>query len=889
MNGKWHSISIDSAFRALGSKNSGLTEKQAQDALATHGKNELSAAKKDPWYVMYLSQFRSLPILMLIAAALISAALGFTVDSNKLIDAGAITVAILIAATFGFWQEFKAERALEALKRMMVQRLVVVRGGREITLDSREIVPGDVVVLEEGSRVPADIRLIESANMACDQSTLTGESRPSEKSLCTLSQKTVVSEQKNMVFAGTTIVRGHCRGLVVETGMRTEFGKIAGFVSEEEDRETRLQTDIGELSKNLGYAGITLAVVFFFIGILRGEPMADMFIVAVTLAVAVIPEGLPTVLAITLALGVQKMAKENAIVRKISAVETLGSATVICTDKTGTLTQNRMTVQEIVLPESTYSIGNGGIDSSAVRRSAALSRAVEIMALCNNAMRVYDSDKNGGESISGDPTESALLSAIGLCGADERKIRSAHRAVGEIPFDADRKMMSTIRLFGSRRMAFVKGAPERVLQRCSHVFLSSGEKKLDPSWRKKLAADCHSLGSEGYRVLALAYRPISSMKRYTQQNTERSLVFVGLVGMEDPPRPEVPDALALCRSAGIRVVMVTGDSLATARAIASKIGLLGGNQRVVDGSELAEMSEQELLRILPHTAVFARATPEQKYRIVKALTKSGEVVAVTGDGVNDAPAIKTADIGVAMGITGTDVTKEVADIVLTDDNFSSIVNAVKYGRAIFNNIKSFVRYQISTNVAALTLMFSAPVLSLPLPLLPIQILWINIMIDGPPALALGAEKPALDIMGKPPRDPKQSFITRNLLASILFMGLAMALISIAVFGFYLSYAPAKAVTVVFTLFVFLQLFNALNCRSGSESLFLRPFSNPSIFIAMFLSLAIHLAIVYLPPLQKIFTTVALAPVDFAAIICAASLIIVLEEFKKRFLKHTTAY
>lgn len=886
MHGKWHSVSLESAMRELGSSHSGLSEKKAQEGLQKHGRNEIQGKKKDPWYVLYLSQFSNLPILMLLGAAAISIGLGLTIDSKKLIDAAAILVAVLIAVTFGFWQEYKAERALEALKRMVVQRSVVVRSGKETTIDSAGIVPGDIVVLEEGSRVPSDLRLIESVNLACDQSTLTGESRPSEKLACTLGAKTVLSEQRNMVFAGTVIVRGHCRGLAVETGMHTEFGKIAGFVSEDDDKETRLQKDISELSKNLGYAGIILAAIFFLMGIVGGRPIADMFVVAVTLAVAVIPEGLPTVLAITLALGVQKMAKKNAIVRKISAVEALGSATVICTDKTGTITQNRMVVQEIVLPEKTYSIGQGGLDRSALRRDATLYRAVEIMALCNNAMRVVE---DGREAMSGDPTETALLRAVESCGADERRLRAAHRAVGEVPFDSDRKMMSLIRVFGSRRMALVKGAPEKLLPRCTSILLGDGERPIGKEWRRKMAAESHSLGSEGMRVLALCYRGIPGMKKYSSQNTERSLTFVGLVAMEDPPRPEVPEAMALCRSAGIRVVMVTGDSLSTARAIAQKVGLLLDGQAVVDGAELSGISDAQLSQAILHTGVFARVTPAEKYRIVGAFMKSGEVVAVTGDGVNDAPAIKKADIGVAMGISGTDVTKEVAEIVLTDDNFSSIVNAVKYGRAIFNNIKSFVRYQISTNVAALSLMFAAPALSLALPLYPIQILWINIMIDGPPALALGAEPPAHDIMRKRPRDPKQSFVTKNLIISILVTGLVMASVALAVYSFYLSFAPEKAVTVAFTLFVFLQLFNALNCRSGHESLFSRLFSNPSIYAAILFSLAIHMAIIYYAPLQEVFKTVPLEAGDLAAIAAAASLIVVLEEFKKKFLSHTTVY
>jgi len=886
MRGKWHSVSLATLFHELGASQNGLSEKKAAEALLKYGPNRLLEMKKDPWYVMLAGQFKSLPILMLLAASAISLALGLTVDSKKLIDACAILVAVLIAVSFGFWQEYKAERALEALKRMVVQRSIVVRGGKDYSIESGSLVPGDIVVLEEGSRVPADMRVLESANLSVDQSTLTGESRPSEKEARGVQASAVLSAQSNMLFAGTTIVRGHCRGMVVETGMNTEFGKIVGRVSEPEEKETRLQKDISQLSRFLGYTGITLAVAFFAIGVYRGEAIADMFVVAVTLAVAVIPEGLPTVLAITLAFGVQKMARKNAIVRKMASVETLGSATVICTDKTGTITQNRMAVQEIILPEKAYSIGQGGLDSRALGRDPSLAKAVEIMALCNNAIRISE---NGKEGISGDPTEAALLLAVEACGGNERKLRAAHKQAGEIPFDSERKMMSSIRLYGKLRFALVKGAPEKILPRCGKLLLSGKETKMNSYWKGKISGESHSLGESGMRVLALAYRQVGRQSKYTPANTERSLVYVGLSGMEDPLRPEVPEAISLCHTAGIKVVMITGDSLATAKAIASRAGMLDSGQRAMDSRELQGLSEAELERQLPHIGVFARVTPEQKYRIVSAFMRTGEVVAVTGDGVNDAPAIKKADIGVAMGISGTDVSKEVSDVVLTDDNFASIVNAVRYGRAIFNNIKSFVRYQISTNVAALSLMFAAPALGLALPLNPIQILWINIMIDGPPALALGAEKPALDIMQKAPRNPKASFVTPNLVLSILVLGLVMASISLAVFAFYNSYEPDKAHTVVFTLFVFLQLFNSLNCRSGHQSLFTRFFSNPAIFVAILLSLAIHMAIVYFPPLEEIFKTAPLGLDDLLVVACAASLIILLEEFKKKFLPYTTVY
>ncbi|MFA6907507.1 MAG: calcium-translocating P-type ATPase, PMCA-type, partial [Candidatus Micrarchaeia archaeon] len=780
---KWHSLSIEAVFRELRSGNPGLDEGEVEKRLGEIGQNKLVEAKRGQWYAMLLQQFNSLPIIMLAAAAAISFALGFSVDSQKLIDATAISVAILIAVFFGFFQEFKAEKAMEALKRMVVQRCVVVRAGKDMMIESTMLVPGDVVVLGEGSRVPADIRIIESANLAADQSMLTGESHHSSKEPCALPQATVLSERKNLLFSGTILVRGHCRGIVVETGMRTEFGKIVGFVAQPEDKETVLQKNLSMLSKNLGYAGIILAALFFAIGMLRGETAVEMFVVAVTLAVAVIPEGLPTVLAITLAIGVQKMARKNAIVRKMPSVETLGSATVICTDKTGTITQNRMVVREIVLAEKAYSIGWGKPPHSVFLRDLVFRRAVEVMSLCNNALIV---EADGKEVPSGDPTETALLSAVFDCCGDDRPARSSYEQVAELPFDSDRKMMSSVRRYGNGRMAFVKGAPEQVFRRCTRILLQGGEAPLSRKWRKKMAADSEALGNDGMRVLALAYRPLGKKGKYAPQNTERGLVLVGLVAMHDPPRPEVSHAIALCKSAGIKVVMLTGDSISTARAIASEIGLLSPGQKAYDSSEIDGMTDEGLYGAIYSSAVFARVTPEQKYRIVAMFMKCGEVVAVTGDGVNDAPAMRKADIGIAMGLAGTDVTKEVSDIVLTDDNFASIMHAVRYGRTTYNNIKSFVRYQISTNVAALLLMFGTPALGLPIPLLPLQILWINIMVDGPPALALGAEPPKHTEMEMPPRDPKEQFLSRNLIASILFLGAMMAAISLTVFSYYNS-------------------------------------------------------------------------------------------------------
>ncbi|MEM4554490.1 MAG: calcium-translocating P-type ATPase, PMCA-type [Candidatus Anstonellaceae archaeon] len=881
--GEWHSKSLDKVISELQTSLHGLSQEEAQRRLSIYGKNEIIEAKKDPWFVLFLKQFSSLPILLLLAAAAISLTLGLTIDDKKLLDAIAIFVAILIAVTFSFIQEYRAEKAIEALKKLVVMRVLVLRDGKEEIVDSTYLVPGDIVVLEEGSKVPADIRIVEATgNLAAEQSALTGESIPSNKKPGVLAKNLPISEQYNMLFAGTTIVRGNCKGVVVETGMNSEFGKIAGYVGKEKEKEVKLQRDINELSRKLGIAGILLALAFFGIGLARGESIVDMFVVAVTLAVAVIPEGLPTVLAITLAIGVQRMAKENAIVRKMPAVETLGSATIICTDKTGTLTQNKISVDKIVLAQSQYST-----DKPLQRTNPALQKAIEVMVLCNRAVQAQS---EGKVVFSGDPTETALLYAAEALGSSATKLREKYKPIEEIPFDSNRKMMSTIRSYGKEKLAFVKGAPERVLSYSSSVLLESGKvSKLTSAQKRKFLSIAHQFGQEGKRVLALAYRHVGKLKEYSAQSVEKDLIFVGLVSMEDPPRPEAAEAVSLCQMAGIRVVMITGDSLSTAKAIAAKVGLLKEGMEAVDGSQLEGTSESEFRKILSKAAVFARVTPEQKYRIVSTFMKMRHIVAVTGDGVNDAPAIKKADIGVAMGVTGTDVTKEVADIVLTDDNFYSIVNAVRYGRTIFNNIKSFVRYQISTNVAALSLMFSAPALSFPLPLFPLQLLWINIMIDGPPALALGAEPPSRDEMKRPPRSPSAPFLSKNLILSIGGLGLMMAAVSLLVFSYYLEFSPQKAHTAVFTLFVFLQLANALNCRSAHESIFARPFANPYLYLAIVASLALQLTIIYYSPLSEIFKTVPLELQDFALLFVAASTVVVFEEIKKKFFKHLTSY
>ncbi|VVB58897.1 Potassium-transporting ATPase ATP-binding subunit [Candidatus Anstonella stagnisolia] len=884
----FHSVPISKALSISESSEGGLSADEAQKRLSTYGKNILVEVEGPKWPKIFVAQFSNPLIIMLTLAASLSFYVG------KRIDASAICVAVLISVLFGFLQEYKAESALAALKSLTNPKALVVRGKKEKLIDARELVPGDILLVSEGDKIPADCRVLENANLAIDQSSLTGESHAVHKSLAELPLSTPLAERSNMLYAGTVVVRGHGKALVSSTGKFTEFGKIASSLSATEEEQAPLQRSLAELGRKIGIVAIMLSVLFFAFGVLRAEPIDQMFVVAISLAVAAIPEGLPTIITITLAVGVQAMSKQKAIVRKLPAVETLGSTTVICTDKTGTLTQNRMTVTRLWVENSTFEFDGIGLEggkmSSQKEGDLQLAKkALQIGALCNTASFVYEGEKLS--SIAGDPTEAAILIAAQKAGIDAAEERTEYKLLGEVPFDSERKLMSVVRNMPDGAISFVKGAPECMFPRCKKLLTPEGEVPFSPQISRRLHAKAEEFSSDALRVLALAYKRVKAKEHYTHEETEHDLVFVGFVGMMDPPRKEVAGAIEKCRRAGIRVIMVTGDSRPTAVAVALKVGLMaeGEDERVLSGEEIDSLDDYRLSQRLLRAAVCCRTTPVQKLRIVSTLSKKGEVVAVTGDGVNDAPALKRAGVGIAMGITGSEVAKEVSDIVLLDDNFATIVSAIEHGRAIFRNIKSFVRYQFSTAVAAMAAMFIPPFLGLPLPMSAIQILWVNIIMDGPPALALGAEPSSEGEMDKPPRDSRADFVSRNLLLSIATTGIFMAAVMLFTLWLYLQISPEKATTIAFTTFVGLQLANALNCKSPDKSLLQSFFSNKYLILAIVLSIALQLCIIYLHFFQGIFGTVALGTIDLLYVCGIGFVLILAGEVKKRFLKEYTRY
>ncbi len=896
-----HSIPEAELLERFGSNaKTGLSTPQVQAALERFGPNAWSLEQKNSSLDILKRQISNPLILLLIVSAGVAAVVGHT------LDAAGILLAAGLSVLFGFAQEYKAEAALGALQKLAAPCARCLRDGREMEIGARELVPGDILILSEGDMVPADARLLAGSSLRLDQSTLTGESMPIDKHADVCAPDTPLSERSCVVYAGTQVVRGSGRAVVFATGLEAEFGRIAQSLAGVQNEQTPLQKSLGELGSRIGQAAILLCIIFFLLGMWQAKYSWDeLLLTSVSLAVAAIPEGLPTVLAITLGLGVQRMAAQKALVRKLQAVETLGCASVICTDKTGTLTANKMTVLRANLCGEEYAFGGGPYDLEAgVKRAdgmpiapderARMQEALSIGVLCNEAGLLMEADGSLA-GLRGDPTEGALLIAASKAGMDAEGMRNASPKLAEVAFDYHRKMMTEVRAQGRRNIACVKGAPERILERCTRMRTAQGEKALTPAMRAKLHALIHSYSHQALRTLALAEREVKGgiKDRRIDSSIEHDLTWTGLVGMMDPPRPEVGEALRLCRLAGIRVIMLTGDSPATAEVVARQIGILAGGQTVMSGEELDKLDDGALAGRLGGLAVLSRATPEHKFRIVRALQKGGEVVAVTGDGVNDAPSIKTADIGVAMGVGGTDVARGAADLVLTDNNFSSLVRAAETGRSIYENIRAFVRFQFTTNVAALSLMFITPLTGFGLPLLPLQILWINIIMDGPPALALGMEPGRPDAMSRPPRAKSAPFMSSNFLTAVGSSGAVMFLFTLMVFAYYAgspeAAMKAKAVTMAFTVFVALQLVNAFNCRSSHLSAWHNMNGNRWLLLAVLVSLALQLAIIYTPSLQTMFSTAPLGWTDWGFVALAGALMLLKEEGVKRLMPSLTEY
>jgi Ca2+-transporting ATPase len=847
----------------------------------THGANELPEAPPVSPFRILLSQFSSLIVWVLIGAAVISGLL------EDWIDAAAIVAIVFLNGLLGFVQEFRAERSLAALRKMSVAMARVIRDGAILSIPARELVPGDLILLEAGDRVPADARLIYTANYQSQEASLTGESTPVRKGTGVLEGADVpVADQTNMVFMGTTAVSGKARALVVSTALRTELGRIAAMIqqaSEAERAETPLQRRLEQFGYTLLWLALAVVAVVFVLGYWRGEPLLAMFLTSVSLAVAAVPEGLPAVVTITLALGVTRMVKRHALIRKLPAVETLGSATVICTDKTGTLTKNEMTVTKLFVGGEAFDVTGEGYEPIGEIREASspaplpltshpsrlpegLSRLLTASVLCNGATVRQE---NGTWQVIGDPTEGALLVAAAKVALIKEDLERTAPFEDEIPFDAERKMMTVIRRTGEGRKAYVKGAPDVLVSRCTHRLTLNGLiEPLSDQHRQAILDINASLAQQALRVLAVAHRRLDdSLSALHADLVERELVFLGLFAMKDPLRPEAAEAIRLCRDAGIRTVMITGDHKETAVAIAQELGLVDGNGIALSGAEINNLTDEQLAQCAERVTVYARVSAEHKLRIVQALKRRGAIVAMTGDGVNDAPAIKAADIGVAMGLAGTDVTKEASDMVVTDDNFASIAAAVEEGRGVFDNIRKTVHFLLSCNVSEVLVMLFAALLGLPLPLLPIQILWMNLVTDGIPALALAVDPKAPDLMKRPPRPPEARLLDGGRLLAIGGEGLILGMIALGAFSYSLyglHQHLEQARTVVFTVMVVAQLVHAFNCRSERLSLFqLGIGTNRMLVWAFLLSFAVQVAVLTVPAAAPVFKVAPLPIEDWA--------------------------
>ncbi|MEM4161257.1 MAG: HAD-IC family P-type ATPase, partial [Thermoplasmata archaeon] len=840
--------------------------------------------------IKFLKQFRSIPIIMLIVAAIITLLLTIFTEENHLSDTAAIIIAITINAVMGHMMEARAEKAMEALKRLTAPKTKVIRDGVSQEILVEDLVPGDIVVLEEGDKVPADIRLLETTNLEVDESMLTGESITVQKDAQEYPLNAEKWERGNLVYMGTIVARGRGRGVVVYTGMDTELGKIAKLVQETEAEETPLQKSIDTLGKQIGYIAIAVSTLLFFTAtaISQGH-LSQNFLLAISLAVAIIPEGLPIVLVVTLAIGMQVMAKRNAIVRRLMCVETLGCTSVICTDKTGTLTKNQMTVKEIFVEGERLSVSGTGYEPKGeIERGVEHKQSIETLArigvLCNNANLF---EERGIWRVIGDPTEGALLALAGKMGIVPKQYHTRYKRLYEKVFDPRKKIMSTINDMEGKMVIHIKGAPEVLLSLSTSVLDNGKVLPLSPEYKARIEKANREMASKGYRVLALGYKEVDQIPSDVEE-MEKGMTFVGLVGIIDPPRPEVKDAIKTCREAGIKVVMITGDQKDTAIAIAKQLGIWSG--KILTGAELEKMSEEELAKIVEEVSVYARVHPEMKLKIVRAFKRRGHIVAMTGDGVNDAPALANADIGISMGITGTDVAKDASGIVLADDNFATIVRAVEEGRKIYENIRKFVRYQITTNIGATTLVFLA-IFAVPgvIPLYPVQILWVNILIDGPPAQALGLEPATKRIMKQKPRDPKEYILSREIISAILVNGLTMALLTLFVFWHSYTFAPAEysgiereryAQTMTFTAFVIFQMYSVLTCRNLRESLFSLKMNNRALIITIIIAILLQVFAVYMPFMNTTFRTVGIRAIDWITIALLGTILICVDETRK---------
>jgi len=846
---QWHTLSPETVLEKLNTdKTNGLAADEAGQRIKDYGPNEIIETGRRTAWNMVLDQFRDFMVIILLIAALISGILGEIADSIV------IMAIVILNAVLGVVQESKAEKSLAALKKMAAPNARVLRDGRMAIVPAREIVPGDIIYLEAGDLAPVDGRLIEAASLKVEEAALTGESIPVEKNVEPVSGEEVpIGDRKNMVFMASTVIYGRGILAAVETGMNTEVGKIANLIQRETETQTPLQKRLTELGKKLGTAAVVMSFIIFVLGIIKGEKIFEMFLTAVSLAVAVIPEGLPATVTVVLAVGVQRMIKRNAIIRKLPAVETLGAATIICSDKTGTLTQNKMTVQEIWSATGTSQTdrANIGTDAQFVLRAAALANDAQL-----HKQKVTEED---GPQAVGDPTETAIIIAAAGYGLVKHELEKESPRIYEIPFDSDRKLMITVHRTGDDLTVFVKGAPDVLLEKCGRQLKEGIPSALGPENLAEIRKQNRKMAEQGLRVLGVAYKKIPELSEKHAVELEKGLIFAGLIGMIDPPREEAFEAVRKTREAGIRPCMITGDYEITAKAIAQRLGIMEEGDGTISGQELDRMSDEELAGNVTRYSVFSRVSPEHKLKIVKAFQQNNEVVAMTGDGVNDAPALKKADIGAAMGITGTDVAKQASDMILTDDNYATLVAAVEEGRNIYANIKKSIYYLLSCNAGEILVLFLALFFGWPRPLLPIQILWVNLVTDSLPGLALGLEPPEKDVMKRPPRNPGERVLNKDVGLQLLIEGIIIA--AVTLFAFYIGLAAgvAQARTMAFLTLSFSQKAHAFNKRSDTESLWsIGWFSNKYLVTGVLVSTLIQLSVVFVPFLKDIFRVTALS-------------------------------
>jgi len=928
MSSAWHSMDKEAVLQAVKSSPNGLSSEEAKRRLSEYGYNELKEKKRRTALQMFLEEFKDVFILLLIAATILSAIVGYyeSIGTTKGLleiytDPIIIGIIVILVAVAGFIQEYRAEKALEALKKLTAPKARVMRDGKEVIIPAKEIVPGDLLILESGDTVPADARIIESVELKADEAVLTGESTPVNKDVAAVKAETPVADRKNMLFTATHTIYGRGKAVVTSTGMGTEFGKIAELVQTAQEEETPLQKRLDRFAKKIAKVVLVLSLIIFVLEVFSEEvhitgitglisATLDAFMTSISLAISVVPEGLPAIVTISLALGAREFARRNAIIRRLSSAESLGATTIICSDKTGTLTKGEMTVRRIYNSGKTIEVTGVGYEpkgefhgsgSLSPKDDKDLSLLLTIGALCNNASLQND---NGTWRIIGDPTEGALIVAAEKAGFERTELEKQHPRVGEIPFTSERKRMTTVHQAPEgEQLAFMKGAPEIVLERCSHILENGKEKKLTDVKRKEILETNEKLASDALRLLGMAYKKLpSTSKEFEEETVENDLVFVGLQGMIDPPREEAIEANKKCLDAGIKAVMITGDHKLTAIAVAKEIGIMKEDRLVLTGAELDKTSDEEFEKIVENVAVYARMSPEHKLRIVKALKEKGHIVAMTGDGVNDAPAIKSADVGVAMGISGTDVTREASDMVLTDDNFATIVRAVEEGRVIYDNIRKYARFLISCNFDEVLVIGTFAILAglggingeklFPLPLLPAMLLWINLVTDGAPAVSLSTDPPDEDVMKRPPRKPGEG-ILHGMGAFIItsFILQSTGTILLFVLNYYIfpthpwgwpngpideaarELTLAEARTTAFIQATFFELFVVWNCRSEKHSVWKMgrsAFKNKFFILAEISSIVSTIAIPYIPITASMFHLVPLTLLDLVQVIGVAS-------------------